>query len=77
MPRSEDHEYTPVDLDEDDSRYEKPRNWFPKDHGRKERRSWALWKVVLLIEVLNLGALAVGYGAWEVGKRWKNSYHRK
>lgn len=74
MQRSEDHEYTPVDLDEDEIRYEKPRNWYPKDNGRTQRKRWALWKVVLLIEVLNVVALAASYGAWKVGKRWKNIY---
>lgn len=75
MRQSEDHEYTPVDLDEDEIRYEKPRNWFPKDHGRTERKRWALWKVVLLIEILNVLALATGIGAWRIGKKWKNYYH--
>lgn len=75
MRRSVDHEYTPVDPDEDEIRYEKPRNWFPKNHGRTERKRWALWKVVLLIEVLNIVALASGIAAWRLGKKWKNYYH--
>lgn len=74
MRRGRDHEYTPVDLEEDEVRYEKPRNWFPKT---TERKRWALWKVVLLIEVLNIVALATVIGAWRVGRKWKNYYHGK
>ncbi|TLD22584.1 hypothetical protein E2P81_ATG07777 [Venturia nashicola] len=74
MRRSGEHEYKPVDLDEDETRYEKPRNWLPKDYGRTGYKRWALWKVVLLIEVLNIIALATGIGAWKVGKKWKNYY---
>lgn len=75
MRRSGDHEYTLVKLEEEEIRYKKPRNWFPGDHGRTERKRWALWKVVLLVEVLNIIAVASGIGAWKLGKKWKNYYH--
>jgi hypothetical protein len=75
MRRSEEHEYAPVDFDDDDIRFEKSRNWFPKDNGREKGGRCALWKVMLLIELLNLVALATGYGAWRMAKRWKNVYH--
>ncbi|KAE9982320.1 hypothetical protein EG328_010980 [Venturia inaequalis] len=77
MRRSQEHEYTPVDLNEDEFRCEKPRNWFSKSTGTTERKRWALWKVILLIEVLNVIALATGIGAWRMGKKWKDYYHGK
>ncbi|QDS76522.1 hypothetical protein FKW77_005911 [Venturia effusa] len=76
MRPSRDHRYTPVDFEEEEEvRYEKPQNWFPKNHGRIEQERWALWKVVLLIEVLNIIAVASGIGAWSLSKKWKSYYH--